>query len=86
MSKSFRIYETELSVRAQNALIQIAKTDDWIIWADITKRGLRRIRGCGKRATEEILRYGIEHASPAQASRLKRELEGTPCPTCGKLP
>ena len=88
--KSFRISESDLSVRAQNALTQIAdqliEGYDWITWSHITKRRLLRIRGCGKKATEEILRYGIEHASPAQAERLKRELEGKPCPTCGKLP
>lgn len=89
-SAHFRISESALSERAKNVLIQIADElvpgYDWISWSRITRQRLLRIKNCGAKTASEILRYGIEHASPKQAARLRRILAHKPCPTCGKLP
>lgn len=89
-SSTFRISEAALSVRAKNALQQIADQFhpryDWISWSHITRQGLLRLKKCGVKTAHEILRYGVNHASPKQAARLACILELKRCPTCGKLP
>lgn len=84
----FRISESTLSVRAKNALQQMADVFypryDWITWSHITRQGLLRLKHCGAKTADEILRYGVEHASPKQAERLKRIVAHERCPTCGK--
>lgn len=85
----FRVSESGLSARAKNVLRAMAHVvydrNDWITWSSITKQRLLREKNCGRTTANEILRYGVVHASPKQAERLKCMLMNQPCPTCGRL-
>jgi hypothetical protein len=89
-SAILRISESDLSVRAKNVLQQIAdlfyRGYDVINWSHLSRQGLLRRKHCGVKTANEILRYGVEHASPKQADRLQRILKNKRCPTCGRLP